>query len=212
MCSSLWTRLLLATLLLGLALPAAAPAAAAPPAGGKVFLTTKEALKLAFPKCEVKRGTAYLTETHKKRVAKLAKIEFESGVVYPYTATKDGKVVGTAYFDTHRVRTLRETIMVVVKPDGSIGRVELLSFGEPRDYIPRGNWYGQFPGKKLGKDLSLKREIKGVTGATLTAKATVSCARRVLALHQVLEEIEREKLQKKNGKKQGTTERKGGAT
>ena len=174
MCSSLWTRLLLASLLLGLALPVAAPATSTPPAGGKVFLTTDEALKLAFPKCEVKRATAYLTDAQKKRVAELAKVDFESGVVYPYTAMKDGQVVGTAYFDTHRVRTLRETIMVMVKPGGTIGRVELLSFAEPRDYIPRGNWYGQLVGRKLDEDLSLKRKIKGVTGATLTAKATVS--------------------------------------
>ena len=157
----------------------------------------------------MKRATAYLTDAQKKRVAELAKVDFESGVVYPYTAMKDGQVVGTAYFDTHRVRTLRETIMVVVKPDGTIGRVELLSFAEPRDYIPRGNWYGQLVGRKLDEDLSLKRKIKGVTGATLTAKATVSCARRVLALHQVLGEIEREKQEKKKSEKKGEAKKQG---
>ena len=62
-------------------------------------------------------------------------------------------------------------------------------FAEPKDYLPRAKWYAQFVGCKLDGRLRLKRGIKGVTGATLTARATTGAARRMLALHQVLEEI-----------------------
>lgn len=159
----------------------------------KVLLTRDEALELAFPDCEVTRGTKYLTKEQQKAVAKRAGGDFAMGVVYPYVAHKDGKLVGTAYFDSHRVRTLRETVMVVVAPDSSIQRVEVLSFGEPREYLPRDIWYDQFDGRKLDKDLSLKRKIRSVTGATLTAVATTACARRVLALHETLAKIAAEK-------------------
>ena len=57
---------------------------------------------------------------------------------------------------------------------------------EPEDYIPRGNWYGQFKGKKLNAGLNLRRDIKGVTGATMTARATLSAVRRSLAIHEVI--------------------------
>ncbi len=187
--------------------PLATPAATAP--AGKVFMTRDEALALAFPKCEVKRSTKYLSKADIKAVAELGKVDFESSIVYPYIAKKDGKLVGTAYFDTHRVRTMRETLMVVVGTDNAVKRIEVLSFGEPTDYIPRASWYAQFPGRKLDSELHLKRKIKTVTGATLTAKATTSCARRVLALHNTLARLEKEKAEKarkKKGPVQGAAE------
>jgi hypothetical protein len=145
-----------------------------------------EALKLAFPGCQVARHTAYLTAGQLKRASELAAVEVPSALVTFYTATRDGKPAGTAYFDTHPVRTLPETVMVVVDPQGKVGRVEVISFEEPEQYLPRGGWYGQFGGKGLGPDLDLKRGIHPVTGATLTARATTEAVRRVLALHQVI--------------------------
>lgn len=121
----------------------------------------------------------------------MAGSEPASAVVHPYRASCEGAAGGTAYFDAHRVRTLPETLMVVVDPEGRVARVELLSFDEPPEYIPREGWYGQFPGEELDADLELSRGIDGVTGATLTARATTEAVRRVLALHLVLDEAER---------------------
>lgn len=157
---------------------------------GQVFMTLDEAFALAFPKATVERGSAYLTKDEQKRVAALSGGKFERGVMHPYVARIDGKVIGTAYIDCHRVRTLRETVMVVVTPESRIERIEVLSFGEPVDYLPRDVWYGQFDGRKLDAELHMKRGIRGVAGATLTARATTSAARRVLAIHQVLAERE----------------------
>ena len=168
-------------------LPASA-SPAAPRAAAKVFLTMDEALKLAFPGCDVERGKELLSKPERKRAAELAGSKLESPIAYPYVASKNGVRVGTAYFDAHRVRTLRETIMVVVAPDDTIQRLEVLAFAEPLDYLPRGEWYGQFRGKRLDDELSTKRGIRGVTGATLTARATTRAARRVLAVHRVLAE------------------------
>jgi hypothetical protein len=164
---------------------------ASAPAGARVFLTVEEALELAFPGCQVSRETVYLTEGQVTRVGELAGEEPESALAHPYVARcrgekgreADGSV---AYFDTHRVRTLPETLMVVVGPDGEVARIEILAFKEPPDYIPRDAWYEQFSGRELGPDLELKRAIRPVTGATLTARATTDAVRRVLALHEVL--------------------------
>lgn len=186
-----------------------APVANWSPAGN-VLLTRDEALALAFPKCEIERKTVYLEESSTKAIAKLAKVDFSSKVVYTYSATRDGKWVGTAYFDTHRVRTLRETLMIVVEPKGTIGRVELLSFAEPRDYIPRDAWYAQFVDRKLDDDLNLNRKIRGTTGATLTSQATTRSARRTLALHSELQRLEAEKkASEKKAKEKKAREKKG---
>ncbi|HIF21980.1 MAG TPA: FMN-binding protein [Gemmatimonadetes bacterium] len=192
--------LLFSLLLSACAAPCAQAAAGATPelkpidpmtptaSGAKVYLTTDQALALAFPDCKFERSTVALSKAEQQRVAKLSSDDFKKGLVFPYIAKKDGKVVGTAYFDTHKVRTHRETLMVAVDAKARIKRVEVLSFAEPQEYVPRSKWYAQFDGKGLSKKLKLKKDIKTVTGATLTARATTGAARRVLAIHQVIGE------------------------
>jgi len=172
-------RIGLLGLLTGLLTPAGAAA--------RVFLTTEEALALAFPGCEVERRTVYLTEAQQTEARREAGVEIPGALVYPYEATCDGEPGGTAYFDTHRVRTLPETLMIVVDPGGEVRRVEILAFREPPEYIPPEPWYRQFLGEELSDDLRLQGGIRGVTGATLTARATTDAVRRVLAIHRVLE-------------------------
>jgi len=161
--------------------------AAAAPAGAKVFLTQDEALKLAFPGAAIERRTVFLTDGEVREAAALSGGPRASALAVAYVATKDGRLAGTAYFDTHVVRTQPETLMVVIAPAGTIARIEVLSFSEPEEYLPREHWYAQFPGKALNDELAMKRGIRPVSGATLTARATTETARRVLALHQVLE-------------------------
>jgi len=157
-------------------------------ASAKVFLTREEALKLAFPGAVIEHHTAFLTEAQQRAAQKLSGDEELPSALAGYdTGTKDGRLVGTAYFDTHTVRTMPETIMVVVDPAGTIARIEVLSFSEPEEYLPKAHWYEQFQGKPLDDELSMKRGIRAVTGATLTARATTDAARRVLALHRVLQ-------------------------
>ncbi|HEX4962575.1 MAG TPA: FMN-binding protein [Thermoanaerobaculia bacterium] len=174
------SRKILLLLFTGLAAFAAGPVSA------KVFLSVNEALRLVFGDAKVEHQTVFLTTGQRAQAQKLAGGEIKSALVNPYRATRDGKEVGTAYFDSHVVRTLPETLMVVVDPQGKVSRVEVLAFAEPEDYLPPGRWYGQFLGNGLSDELALGRRIRSVTGASLTARATTEAVRRVLAIHQVL--------------------------
>ena len=155
-----------------------------------VYLTQDKALALAFPAgTTVLRQAVFLTDAQlaKAREAAGPGIPIESALVTRYTG-KDagGRIAGTAYFDTHRVRTLEETLMVVVGPDGKVARVEILAFGEPPDYLPKKAWLDQFKGHALDQDLSVKRGIRGITGATLSSQAATDAVRRILAIHGTL--------------------------
>ncbi len=154
------------------------------PAAGGLFLTRDEALELAFPGCKVDRETLYLTRDEQRQAADLAGARTLSRLVVRYRS----ECGGIAYFDAHRVRTLAETLMVVVDAEGRVTRLEVLSFMEPEEYIPRRTWYDQFLKQRLDSRLRLKRSIHAVTGATLTARATTDAVRRILALDQVLRE------------------------
>jgi len=170
-----------------LARPATPVAPHSVPSAAEVHLTLEEALALCFPGATIERGTAYLTESQLARAKELAREPVESAIVHPYRALRDGVLVGTAWVDVHRVRSLRETLFVAVGSDQRVLRVELLAFAEPQEYIPRGSWYEQFRGRALDDELDLRRGIRGVTGATLTARATTAAVRRVLALQRVLD-------------------------
>jgi hypothetical protein len=176
-------RALRIALLCGL-LSLAAAAGGGP--SGRVLIGLEEAFELCFPGCEIERLTHYLTEEERALAGRLAGDPLESAIVHPYAAWREGALVGTAYVDTHRVRTLRESLLVVVGPDGRARRVEVLAFAEPAEYMPRGGWYGQFEDRELDDDLHLSRGIRGISGATLTARATTEAVRRVLAVHRVL--------------------------
>src|SRR5688572_20009079 len=60
--------------------------------GERVELTIDEAVKLAFPGCETKKSTVYLTKEQESRVAKLAGTPLGSAIARPIEARKDGKL------------------------------------------------------------------------------------------------------------------------
>lgn len=148
--------------------------------------TTQEALALAFPGAQLLRKEHVLTEVQASRVKALAGVEVPGRWTVAYEARRNGTLVGVGFFDTHRVRTLNETLLVAISPEGRVLRVESVAFHEPAEYSAKEAWVRQFGGKALDPQLSLKGVIHPLSGATLTAHAMTDAARRCLALHQVL--------------------------
>ena len=154
-------------------------------AEARVYLTVPQALDAAFPPpAQVERRTLYLDEAQAGRAAEAAGVPIEARVLPYYIGSRDGRVIGYAYFDTHLVRTLPETILILVAPDGKLSRIDIVSFDEPEDYLPSGRWLQQFPGRGL-EDLGVRQGLRALTGATLSSRAVTQAARRVLALHRL---------------------------
>jgi Na+-translocating ferredoxin:NAD+ oxidoreductase subunit G len=170
---------------------AMAALAAAPLPGRAQHLTQDEALALAFPGAATERYTAYLSEAELARARAHAggDVEIEQSVVTYYVARGGGTPLGVAYFDAHRVRTEQEVLMVVVGPDARVRRVETVSFREPPEYMAPERWMRLFDGRELSPDLSVRRDIPNITGATLTSGAVTRAVRRVLALHDVIDPL-----------------------
>jgi hypothetical protein len=167
-----------------LALAALLPGAA----GAAVFETQEQALSRVFPPpVRVVRSTSYLSEAQHEAARKTAQAPVDSAVVTRYAAFGPaGALLGTAYFDAHVVRTAREVLMVVVAPDRTVRSVDVLVFGEPQDYLPRGGWLKRVEGKRQEDGLFVGRTLAHVTGATLTTRAIAEAVRRVLAVHSLL--------------------------
>ena len=150
-------------------------------------MTQQEALAGAFPAgSRVVRQTIFLSKEQLAAAKRESGVDFGDQLIIRYVATAGDQPAGYAYFDTHRVRTLPETIMVVVKADGAIERVDILSFDEPTDYFPKRRWIDQLLGRKLDRELALDRAVRPISGASLSGRAIVNATRKVLALHHVL--------------------------
>ena len=175
--------MLMARLLVALAL---GPLVSAP-AGAKVFHAKDEALALAFPGADrIENRVFIVTDAQKAAVEKLARAPLDSQLCTFYLGWRGAELLGYAMIDSHIVRTLPETFMVVLDPAGAVRRVEILAFYEPPEYAPTVRWTEQFTGRRLDEELKLGAGIQGITGATLSATAMTAGVRRILALYKVL--------------------------
>ena len=151
----------------------------------KVYMTRDEALKLAFPGADrIEKRHVYLTEEQAKEIETTARTKLESKLYLFYEGKRDGETLGYAVIDTHLLRTVTETIMVVINPDGTLRQVEILAFFEPPDYMPPDSWINLFSKKKPSDSLQVGRDIPNVTGATITSNSMASSVRRIMAVFQ----------------------------
>lgn len=154
-------------------------------AEAKVFFSKQGALDEVFAGAdEVSQHNLFLSEAEAVAIGKAAGTPWSSRLASVHVGKKAGAVVGYAFIDTHEVRSLDETLMVVVAPDGSVQRVVVLAFHEPMEYLASPRWLAQFTGRTLDASLSLRAGgVDGISGATLTARSVTASVRRVLALH-----------------------------
>ena len=159
---------------------------APPRAGCEVMLKEADALARAFPGETALRHTLYLNPEQVAAVERTAKSKLPSAVITAFETRKGGTVTGRAVLDTHVVRTMPETVLTVVEPDGRLRMALVLQFGEPPDYLPREGWLKSLETKPLDDDLWPGRGVRRVTGATLTVQTLTEAVRRGLAIESIV--------------------------
>jgi hypothetical protein len=165
-------------------LAALMPAAAALAAAGDI--TREEALAAAYPGAAIRAERLFLTREQQQDAARRAGTDVPSALVARYVASRDGRVVGRAYVDTHVVRTKKESLLVSLDAAGRVKRVDVTAFLEPGEYEAPDAWLRQYQERRLDDDLAIDRAIRPIAGATLTARAANAAVRRVLAIDGVL--------------------------
>jgi hypothetical protein len=151
----------------------------------QVYMTKEKALKHFLPGATPERRTLFLTDEQVGDIERHSKVRVESKVITYYVGKAPHGGLGYAFFDTHNVRTMPETFMVLINPDSTIATVEILAFYEPEDYLPGARWRSLFAQRKLNDDLWVKRGIPNISGATLSAQAITGAVRRLLATFEI---------------------------
>lgn len=157
------------------------------PAHAKVFASQNQALSEAFPDAtRIDRKTMILKKAQVSAIESRTGVEVESKIVVLHVAYREDELLGYAHIDVHTVRTQPEAFLVVLTPEGRVRTVRILAFHEPLDYLPTDRWYGQFADKGKEDGLRVGRDIHGVVGATLSARAAADGVRRMIAYFDVL--------------------------
>ena len=149
-------------------------------------ISREEALAAAYPGAQLRAEQLFLTADQQRIVRDRAGADAPSALIARYIATRDGKVIGRAYVDTHTVRTKRESLLISLDDRGQVVRVDVTAFLEPPEYRASEAWLRQFRDRALTDDLEINRAIRPIAGATLTARAVNDAVRRVLAIDNVL--------------------------
>ena len=157
------------------------------PAAATVFHARDEAIDLAFPGASrTEARDFFLTAEQRRQIEEQSKSRVESDLLTVYAGYDGDRLLGWAIFDTHIVRTLPETFLVVLTPAGAVAATHVLAFYEPLEYLPSDRWLAQFQSKQAGDDLHVGRGIAAITGSTLSSQAVAGGIRRAIAIHAVL--------------------------
>jgi Na+-translocating ferredoxin:NAD+ oxidoreductase subunit G len=159
---------------------------ASPAAGVAQGIDRDEALASVYPGAAVTSERVFLDAAQQKAVEARAGAATTTALVARYVASRNGQVVGRAYVDTHTVRTKKESLLISLDADGSVLRIDVTAFREPREYLAPDAWLRQYGDRELTNDLAINRAIRPIAGATLTARAVNAAVRRVLAIDAVL--------------------------
>jgi Na+-translocating ferredoxin:NAD+ oxidoreductase RnfG subunit len=156
------------------------------PSFATIFYSKNEALELAFGKdTQVEQLSLFPDEQQVAKIEALAKVKLDSGLFTFYVGKEKDKVQGYAAIETGTVRTKPETLMIVLTADGELRNVYTLAFHEPPEYQPPERWFEQLYKRPLA-DMDFNKGVDGISGATLSTRATVSSVRKVMAIYQVM--------------------------
>jgi hypothetical protein len=154
---------------------------------GRALMSKDAALTLAFPDADsIETVNLFLTEAELAQVKQRSGVTLDSPIYTFYVGKNGSETIGYAAIEAATVRTLPETVMVVLNADGTIRFTEILAFFEPSEYMPSKRWLNQFKGVQLTSDLRVGGKINGISGATLSAQAITRQARKAAALCEIL--------------------------
>ncbi|MEY4683787.1 MAG: hypothetical protein RLZ25_246 [Pseudomonadota bacterium] len=150
-----------------------------------VFYSKEEAFELAFGKgVEIIDQQVFLTDEQTATIEQIAKAKLDSQLYTFFEARRNGQILGYAVIESHTVRTQPETILIALSPKGELVKSEILAFHEPPEYKPSSAWFATLVGKPVS-DLRQNQGVDGISGATLSVKASLEGIRKALAVFQI---------------------------
>ena len=154
----------------------------------QMFLTKKQALKLAFPGVtKVKKKKVWLTDPQTAAIQKLLgdQVKYdERRATHYFGLDEAGKLMGAMVIGNEIGRSYPITFMVVINLDGTVKDVEIMVYREPHGWEVRfESFLSQFFGRNGGDPFD---NINNITGATLSVRSMTKGVKKAVAEFQVI--------------------------
>jgi len=164
-------------------LPLASLVAPGGPAWATVYLSVEQAQALMFPGATFQPDTRTLTNEQAKA------IERASGVNVRDKQFRVWRVSTGGWFIADEVVGKHEFIPFALGLDneGAVKGVEILEYREAYGgQVREANWLRQFAARRPGAKLRLDKEIRNISGATLSSKHVTDGVNRLLATYEIV--------------------------
>ena len=164
-------------------LPLAGIVLAGGPAYATVYLSVQQAQAMLFPGATLQPDTRTLTDEQAKLIARTSGVDVRSKQLKVWRASTGG------WFIVDEVVGKHEFIPIALALDqnGAVKGIEVLEYREAYgDQVRNPDWRKQFTGKTSSTKLQLDKNIRNVSGATLSCKHVTDGVERLLVTYDVV--------------------------
>ena len=158
-----------------------------PVAQASEYFDTVSAQKALFPSATLfVSAPAKLSEEQRSRIEDLSDVRQRWDEQPVWRVEKEGQFQG--WYIEDRVIGKHEFIRyaIALSPEGRVLGIEIMEYLETYgDQIREAEWRGQFLGKTEQSGFKLGKDIRNISGATLSCRNITNGVKRLLALQQV---------------------------
>lgn len=154
------------------------------------FLQRKavESLKKIFgDSIVVSHMTLYFSPDEQKQILERAKTRWPADSISMYICASGTSTLSFGFVDDVKGKTQLITYLVALTPKGDVADVDVLAYREAYGgEITYETFRKQFRGKTVNDGLTPGREIKNISGATISVRAITYGVRRILATFDII--------------------------
>lgn len=152
-------------------------------AHAKIFVGVEEIQQRIFPGQKLTLNPLALTEAQRDKMQEL------SSVREPFRGERVWKTAKGDWFIVDEVVGKHEMVKyaIGINADGTIKGIEIMEYVESYGYeVGEASWRNQFVGKTSEATLKLNKDIKNISGATLSCKHLTDGVKRLMVMHDLV--------------------------
>lgn len=150
---------------------------------GKTYLSSEQAQTVLLPNETLQVSDITLSESQRKQIAKASKVRVRSDFLRAWKSDKGNWFIVDQIIGKHE----NIDMAFAISDNGEMLGLEVLTYRESYGHeIRHPKWRAQFHGKTSDKRLKLDREIKNISGATLSCAHVTDGVNRLLQTWKIV--------------------------
>lgn len=150
-------------------------------AHAEIYMSADQAAQIFFPNQIFKKKSVALTNDEKNKIEILTKNSVKSNHLDLLMSQQSNVVIVDQVIGKHELITYA----IGLTKEGKIQGIEIMEYRESYGHqVRREAWRKQFTGKDVSAPLQLNKDIKNLSGATLSSSHITDGVRRVLQTYE----------------------------